>query len=140
MKTIAAHNPNRRNFLKGSAALVGGLVIGFYLPVKGGRAFAADAASAKVFPPNAFIRIAPDDTITVVVNKSEMGQGVYTSLPMLIAEELEADWSKIRVEAAPVGAVYNHTGFGMQITGGSSSVSSSWEQLRRVGASARVLS
>lgn len=139
MKTIAAHNPNRRNFLKGSAALVGGLVIGFYLPMKGGRAFAADAAPAQVFPPNAFIRIAPDDTITVVVNKSEMGQGVYTSLPMLIAEELEADWSKIRVESAPVGAVYNHTGFGMQITGGSSSVSSSWEQLRRVGASARVL-
>jgi isoquinoline 1-oxidoreductase beta subunit len=75
----------------------------------------------------------------VVVNKSEMGQGVYTSLPMLIAEELEADWSRIHVESAPVAAVYNHTGFGMQLTGGSSSIPSSWEQLRRVGASARIL-
>lgn len=140
MSATIEHNASRRNFLKGSAALVGGLVIGFYLPMKGGRAYAADAAAApQVFPPNAFIRIAPDDTITVIVNKSEMGQGVYTSLPMLIAEELEADWSKIRVEAAPVSAVYNHTGFGMQITGGSSSVSSSWEQLRRVGATARVM-
>jgi isoquinoline 1-oxidoreductase beta subunit len=139
MSATTVQNPSRRNFLKSSAALVGGLVIGFYLPVKGGRAYAADGGASQVFPPNAFIRIAPDDTITIVVNKSEMGQGVYTSLPMLIAEELEADWSKIRVEPAPVAAVYNHTGFGMQITGGSTSIASSWEQLRRVGATARVM-
>jgi isoquinoline 1-oxidoreductase beta subunit len=139
MSATTVQNPSRRNFLKSSAALVGGLVIGFYLPVKGGRAYAADGGASQVFPPNAFIRIAQDDTITVVVNKSEMGQGVYTSLPMLIAEELEADWSKIRVEPAPVAAVYNHTGFGMQITGGSTSIASSWEQLRRVGATARVM-
>jgi isoquinoline 1-oxidoreductase beta subunit len=136
---IALHNTSRRKFLKDTAALAGGLVIGFYLPVKGGRALAADAPPKADFPPNAFIRIAPDDSITIVVNKSEMGQGVYTSLPMLIAEELEADWSRIRVESAPVAAVYNHTGFGMQLTGGSSSIPSSWEQLRRVGASARIL-
>jgi isoquinoline 1-oxidoreductase beta subunit len=129
----------RRKFLKDSAALAGGLVIGFYLPLKGGRALAAEAPPKTVYPPNAFIRIAPDDSITIVLNKSEMGQGVYTSLPMLINEELEADWSRIRVETAPVAAVYNHTGFGMQLTGGSSSIPSSWEQLRRVGASARVL-
>jgi isoquinoline 1-oxidoreductase beta subunit len=133
------HNASRRKFLKDSAALAGGLVIGFYLPIKAGRAYAADASAKPVYPPNAFIRIAPDDSVTIVVNKSEMGQGVYTSLPMLINEELEADWSKIRVESAPVAAVYNHTGFGMQITGGSSSIPSSWEQLRRVGASARML-
>jgi len=139
MKTTTAQLPSRRKFLKDSAALMGGLVIGFYLPVKGGRAYAADAPAKPVYPPNAFIRIAPDESITIVVNKSEMGQGVYTSLPMLVAEELEADWSRIRVESAPVAAVYNHTGFGMQLTGGSSSVPSSWEQLRRVGASARVL-
>ncbi len=141
MKPTTAEIPGRRKFLKDSAALMGGLVIGFYLPFKGGRAMAAEGAAkpAPVYPPNAFIRIAADDTITIVVNKSEMGQGVYTSLPMLIAEELEADWSRIRVESAPVDAVYNHTGFGMQITGGSSSIPSSWEQLRRVGGSARVL-
>lgn len=136
---ITAQNPSRRRFLKDSAALMGGLVIGFYLPIKGGRAYAADAPPKPVYPPNAFIRIAADDSITVVVNKSEMGQGVYTSLPMLIAEELEADWSRIRVESAPVAAVYNHTGFGMQMTGGSSSIPSSWEQLRRVGASGRIM-
>lgn len=136
---IAVQDASRRDFIKGGASLAAGLVIGFYLPIKGGRAYAADAPSKPVYPPNAFIRIAPDDSITIVVNKSEMGQGVYTSLPMLIAEELEADWSRIKVESAPVAAVYNHTGFGMQMTGGSSSIPSSWEQLRRVGASARVL-
>lgn len=138
-KNIVAQNPSRRKFIKESAALMGGLVIGFYLPMKGGRAYAADAPPKLVYPPNAFIRIAPDDSITIVINKSEMGQGVYTSLAMLIAEELEADWSRISVESAPVAAVYNHTGFGMQMTGGSSSIPSSWEQLRRVGASGRIL-
>lgn len=136
---MTVKTPARRQFLKDSAALAGGLVIGFYLPLRGGRALAAEAAPKPVYPPNAFIRIAADDSITIVVNKSEMGQGVYTSLPMLVAEELEADWSKIRVESAPVAAVYNHTGFGMQLTGGSTSIPSSWEQLRKVGASARIL-
>jgi isoquinoline 1-oxidoreductase beta subunit len=138
-KSMAAQNPARRKFLKDSAALAGGLVIGFYLPLKGGRAYAADAPPKPTYPPNAFIRIAPDDSITIVINKSEMGQGVYTSLAMLIAEELEADWSRISVESAPVAAVYNHTSFPMQMTGGSSSIPSSWEQLRRVGASGRVM-
>ncbi|MEO8331810.1 MAG: xanthine dehydrogenase family protein molybdopterin-binding subunit [Gallionella sp.] len=136
---IAAQDPSRRKFLKDSAGLMGGLVIGFYLPMRSGRALAADARPAQVYPPNAFIRIASDDSITIVVNKSEMGQGVYTSLPMLIAEELEADWNLISVESAPIAAVYNHTSFPMQMTGGSSSIPSSWEQLRRVGANARVM-
>ncbi len=138
-KDIAAQDPSRRKFLKESTALMGGLVIGFYLPMKGGRAYAAEAPPKPVYPPNAFIRIAADDSITIVVNKSEMGQGVYTSLPMLIAEELEADWSRISVESAPVAAVYNHTAMPMQLTGGSSSIPSSWEQMRRVGASGRIL-
>ncbi len=139
MKNTTLQDSSRRAFLKDGALLMGGLVISFYMPVKGGRAYAAEAQPKAVFPPNAFIRIAADNSITIVVNKSEMGQGVYTSLPMLIAEELEADWSRIRIESAPVAAVYNHTGFGMQLTGGSSSVPSSWEQLRRVGASGRIM-
>jgi isoquinoline 1-oxidoreductase beta subunit len=139
MKNMTVKDSSRRKFLKDSALMMSGLVIGFYLPMRSGRAFAADEPPKPVYPPNAFIRIAADDSITIVVNKSEMGQGVYTSLPMLIAEELEADWSHISVESAPVAAVYNHTGFGMQMTGGSSSIPSSWEQLRRVGASARIL-
>ena len=134
--------PARRKFLRDLAVLGGGLVIGFRLPEKGGRAWAVEeaaAGAAKVYPPNAFIRIAPDDSVTLIVNKSEMGQGVYTSLPMLINEELDAPWERIRIEPAPVAAVYNHTQFGIQLTGGSTSVASSWEQLRGVGASARIL-
>ncbi|AFM23633.1 molybdopterin-dependent oxidoreductase [Desulfomonile tiedjei] len=88
---------------------------------------------------NPFIRIGIDEIVTIVVNHSEMGQGVYTSLPMLIAEELECDWTKIRVVAAPVDPVYNHTEYGIQATGGSTSISSEWERLRRVGASAREM-
>ncbi len=131
-------NVTRRKFLKDTAALMGGLVIGFNLPARG-RAYAAGMEAAKIYPPDAFIHIAPDDQITLIVNKSEMGQGVYTSLPMLINEELEADWNRISVISAPVAAVYNHTHMPMQLTGGSSSVSSSWDQMRRVGAVARVL-
>ncbi len=138
-KGIAAPNPARRKFLKDSAGLIGGLVIGFYLPMKNGRAYAAEVPPPEVYPPNAFIRIAADDSITIVINKSEMGQGVYTSLPMLIAEELEADWSRISVVSAPVAAVYNRPGMGMQMTGGSTSIATSWEQLRRVGASGRIM-
>ena len=141
-ETLSAQDPARRKFIRDSVALAGGLVIGFYLP-KGGRAYAAEEppqpGKKNIYPPNAFIRIAPDDSITIIVNKSEMGQGVYTSLPMLIAEELEADWSRISIESAPVAAVYNHTSYPMQMTGGSSSVPSSWEQMRRVGAAARTL-
>jgi len=132
---------SRRDFLKAGAAVSGGLVVGFYLP-RGGRFAAADAAGgdpSQPFTPNAFLRIDPDDTITVLVGKSEMGQGVYTSLPMLIAEELEADWRKIRVAAAPVEAAYNHTAWGMQMTGGSSSIWSSYDQLRKAGATARMM-
>jgi len=135
-------NLSRRGFLKASTVGVAGLVIGFYLPMgRSGRAFAAEApaAPAQSYPPNAFIRIAPDNTVTLLINKSEMGQGVYTSLAMLINEELDADWSKVRVEAAPVAPVYNHTVFQTQLTGGSTSVASSWEQMRRIGATARIM-
>jgi hypothetical protein len=83
------------------------------------------------FAPNAFLRIATDDIVTVIVNHSEMGQGVYTSLPMLLNEELEADWSKIKVEAAPVDPSYNHTIYGVQMTGGSSTTPSEWERFAK---------
>jgi isoquinoline 1-oxidoreductase beta subunit len=88
---------------------------------------------------NPFIRVGTDGGVIIVVNHSEMGQGVYTSLPMLVAEELECDWSRIGLEAAPVDQAYNHTQFGMQLTGGSTSVASEWERLRRVGAQAREM-
>lgn len=93
-------NISRRDFLKSSAMLSGGLILGFSLPFH--EQSAAAAQPGKPFMPNAFIRIGPDDTVTVIVNHSEMGQGVYTSLPMLVAEELECDWKKVRIEQAPV--------------------------------------
>lgn len=132
-------NEGRRRFLKGSAVAGGGLVLGFYLPPAGRLARMALAAERE-FAPNAFIRIAPDNLVTIIVNKSEMGQGVYTSLPMLVVEELEADWSKVRVESAPAHPDYYHTQWGpYQGTGGSTSVRSTWEQLRRAGATAREM-
>jgi isoquinoline 1-oxidoreductase beta subunit len=129
---------SRRDFLKTGAVIGGGLVIGFSLPLR--YPLAEGAASSAPFIPNAFIRIGTDSTVTIIVNKSEMGQGVYTSLPMLIAEELECNWSKIRVEPAPVDPAYNHTEWGpMQGTGGSSSVRSTWTQFRKAGAAARMM-
>ena len=133
---MSAPRIERREFLKFSLAAGGGLLIGFSLP--GADMFAtAQAQSTTVFMPNAFLRIGTDDRVTVIVNHSEMGQGVYTALPMLLAEELDADWNKIGFESAPVDPKYNHPVFGMQITGGSSSVWSAFEQYRKAGAAAR---
>lgn len=128
----------RRDFLKTGALVGGGLILGIHLPVHESFSEAPTRPAVPIMP-NAFIRIGADDTVTIIVNHSEMGQGVYTSLPMLVAEELEADWTKIRVESAPVDPVYNHTAFGMQMTGGSSSVWSEYDRLRMVGAAAREM-
>jgi len=128
---------SRRQFIKTTgAAAASGLVLGFYARPSGplGRLHAAGP-----FAPNAFVRIATDDVITIIVNKSEMGQGVYTSLPMLIAEELDADWKTIQVEPAPVAPEYAHPIFKMQLTGGSTSIRTSWQQFREAGAAARAL-
>ena len=134
---------SRRSFLQTSGAATGGLVLGFYLPgklaLRGLEGALDGSAQAAPFAPNAFIRIASDETITILVNHSEMGQGVYTSLPMLIAEELDADWSRIRAEAAPAEPAYVHAAWGIMVTGGSSSVTSSWQQFRNAGAAARAL-
>ncbi len=130
-------NISRRDFLKAGALLGGGLILGISLPESALSAKQSPkAASASL---NAFVRIGSDDTVTIIVNHSEMGQGVYTSLPMLVNEELDADWSKIRIEAAAVDAAYNHTAYGMQMTGGSSSVWSEYDRLRQVGAAAREM-
>ncbi len=137
-------NLDRRTFLKSSAALAGSLVIGFHLPMKGARAAAPSpgAATGGAFAPNAFLRIAPDNTVTVIVKHLEMGQGVYTGLPTLVAEELEVDWSQVRVETAPADVTrYANLAWGgaAQGTGGSTSLANSWEQLRRAGATAREM-
>ncbi|HKX62609.1 MAG TPA: xanthine dehydrogenase family protein molybdopterin-binding subunit, partial [Verrucomicrobiae bacterium] len=129
---------SRRGFIRTGALTGGGLVLGVYLPGLNGQAKAAEQ-TASTFAPNAFVRIGADDSVTVIVNHSEMGQGCYTTVPMLVAEDLEADWSKVRFEAAPVDPVYNHTVYGIQMTGGSSSTWSEWERLRKAGAAAREM-
>jgi len=131
-------NIGRRDFLKTGTLMGGGLILGFYFPLRGSLSGASNPTGAS-FMPNAFIRIGTDEIVTLIVNKSEMGQGVYTSLPMLVAEELEVDWSKIRIEPAPVDPAYNHTQWDIQGTGGSTSVWSEWERLRKAGATARAM-
>ncbi len=130
---------SRRDFLKTSAAAGGGLLISLYLPNLAKAADNFPAAPAGPYKPNAFVRIGTDDIVTVIINKAEMGQGPYTSLSMLVAEELDADWSKVRYESAPVDAAYNHPVFGVQMTGGSTSTSSEWERMRKAGATARAM-
>jgi isoquinoline 1-oxidoreductase beta subunit len=126
--------PTRREFLQGSAA--SSLVIGFTLPLTGR---AATAAKPAAFAPNAWVRITPDDRVTVVCGSSEMGQGVLTAIPMLLAEELDADWKKVTVEQAPVDQAYANPIFGMQATGGSTTVRAHWEPVRKAGAAARQM-
>ncbi|MCL1634847.1 xanthine dehydrogenase family protein molybdopterin-binding subunit [Luteimonas sp. SX5] len=138
----AVRNPSRRDFLKTGAIVGGGLVVAFVVP--GAKRFAmaqetAAAAAAAPFAPNAFLRIGSDDSVTVLLAHSEMGQGIWTALPMLIAEELDADWSKIKVEHAPAGQPYAHSAFGMQMTGGSTSTWSEFDRYRQAGAAARAM-
>lgn len=132
---------DRRNFLKTGIAGAAGLVIGFYLPGRREVLAAArlDGNAAEPDVLNAFIQVAPSDDITIVIGKSEMGQGVATSLPMLAAEELECDWRKVHVEFAPAATVYFDPAFGMQGTGGSQSVASAWKPMREAGAKARIM-
>ena len=131
---------DRRQFLRTSAQAAGALTIAFYAGPLPLDAQEAPPAGAKPLPdPNAFLRIAPDGTATVLLAHSEMGQGMWTGLVMLIAEELDLDWSKLRVEHAPAAAAYAHTAFGMQMTGGSTSVASEFDRYRQVGALARTL-
>ena len=128
-------NLSRRQWLQASALAGGGLVLGVFEP----QAAAKDDATSGQAKLNAFVRIGSDETVTVVVNHLEMGQGQFTAVPMLVAEELEADWNKVRFEPAPVAPEYNHSVYGMQMTGGSSSSWSEWERVRKAGAAARVM-
>ncbi|HVS40558.1 MAG TPA: xanthine dehydrogenase family protein molybdopterin-binding subunit [Gemmataceae bacterium] len=131
-------NLSRRGFLKTSLAASGGLLLGVHIPALGRSAEPAGPAPAE-FAPNAYLRVAADDAVTVFAGHSEMGQGVYTSLALLVAEELEADWTTVRVEAAPVDPAFNHSVYGAQMTGGSSSTWSEWDRLRKAGAAARMM-
>ena len=129
----------RREFIKAGAALGGGLFVSLYLPVVGAEDSVAEGAADHQFALNAYVRMGVDESVTVISNHSEMGQGIYTSLPMLLNEELEADWARISVEAAPVDKVYNHPIFGIQMTGGSTTSPAEYDHYRKMGALARTM-
>jgi len=127
----------RRGFLHAGAALGGALVVGFHLPL----AQAAHAAKTDaVFAPNAFIRIDRDGKVTLIMPQVEMGQGIYTSVAMILAEELDADFYKVVLEAAPPDdKLYGNPVFGIQVTGNSNSVRAFWLPLRKAAAGARAV-
>src|SRR5438132_2569502 len=127
---------SRRQFLSASAALGGGLLIGF----RTGAAHTAEGAAGATFTPNAFIRIASDGQIVLTMPYVEMGQGTYTSIPMLIAEELEVDLKQVRLEHAPPDEkLYANPLLGVQATGNSNAIRGSWQPLRQAGATARTM-
>jgi isoquinoline 1-oxidoreductase beta subunit len=128
----------RRTALKIGAAVGGGLLVGFQLPGCK-RQIPLEKRSGEVLQPNAWLRIGTDDSVTIMVGSSEMGQGVMTAIPMLVAEELEADWSKVRAESAPALAAYTNPLIGQQLTGGSTTVRAFWTPVREAGAVAREL-
>jgi isoquinoline 1-oxidoreductase beta subunit len=130
----------RRDFLTTGAAAMAGLIVGFHVPAAGASTLQSPGGAPPPLPdPNAFLRIAPDDTVTILLAHSEMGQGVWTGLAMLVAEELGCDWSKVRVEHAPAAPAYFHTLMPMQMTGGSTTTWSEFDRYRQVGALARGL-
>ncbi|SMG49209.1 xanthine dehydrogenase family protein molybdopterin-binding subunit [Paraburkholderia susongensis] len=136
-----AVRPSRRTFLKAAGAVAAvGLTIGFEWTGTGRRALAATMPEA-TFAPNAFLRVAPDNSVTVIAKHVEMGQGAYTGIATIVAEELDANWQDVRVESAPADAKrYANLAFGtIQGTGGSSAMANSWMQLREAGAKARVM-
>ena len=118
---------SRREFVAAGVAAGAGLVIGFYLPH-------GEGSPKEPFSPNAYLRITPDRKVTIVVARSEMGQGVRTALPMILAEELEADWKQIEIEQAGASTL-----FGDQTTGGSASIRTTWDPMRKAGAIAREM-
>ena len=130
-------NVSRRRFLQAGAAVGGGLLVSFQIPALSRMAEAAAADGP--FVPNAWIRIAPDETVTIMVGSSEMGQGVMTSIPMLAAEELDADWDHVRAEFAPEDKAYTNPIIGQQLTGGSTAVRGFWKTVREAGATARAM-
>jgi isoquinoline 1-oxidoreductase subunit beta len=130
-------SPDRRTFLKASSALTvagSGLMMGVTLGFP-----SATQAAGTLYTPNAWVHIADDNTITLISARSEMGQGVYTALPMLIAEELNVDVHSVKVEIAPSGKAYTNALLGAQVTGGSTSVRDAWEKLRIAGAQVRMM-
>src|SRR5580692_7272772 len=126
---------DRRSFLKTGAAGAAGLLVGFYFHGD----IEALAAPGEPIVLNAWIHVGTDDLVTVLIDKSEMGQSILTGLAMIAADELNCDWKKVRTEFAPADKVYFNPRFGVQGTGGSSGTPTSWDPLRKASATARAM-
>src|SRR6266566_4272866 len=130
---------NRRSFLRVSGIAAGGLLVSLYLDLPVSAQQGNQAPPPKVYPPDAFVHIRPDGTIVIQVNRLEFGQGVHTSLPMILADEMDADWSQVVAELAPAADVYKDPLFGIQMVGGSGSIAHSFQQYRELGAKTRTM-
>ncbi|MEQ1757122.1 MAG: xanthine dehydrogenase family protein molybdopterin-binding subunit [Vicinamibacterales bacterium] len=138
--TLFPSTLSRRTFLRTATAAGGGLMIGTYLPFGGETAAQIDALAAGTFEPNVWIRIGADDSVRIMLSMLEMGQGVMTAMPMLVAEELDVDWNKVVTEWAPADRRYGNPNFGgSQTTAGSNSTRGMWKVLRNAGASGRAM-
>ena len=128
---------SRRSFLRASSVAAGGLLVALYLDLP---ALAQEGAlPAKVYAPDAFVHVKSDGKILITVNRLEFGQGVQTSLPMVLADEMDADWSQVVPELAPAADVYKDPVFGIQMVGGSGSIAHSFQQYRELGAKTRAM-
>ncbi|HUQ32402.1 MAG TPA: xanthine dehydrogenase family protein molybdopterin-binding subunit [Pyrinomonadaceae bacterium] len=131
---------SRRSFLRVSATAAGGLLLALHLdPPSSAQEGGPPRPEAKVYPPDAFVHIRPDGKIVIQVNRLEFGQGVQTALPMILADELDADWSQVVAELAPAADVYKDPLFGIQMVGGSGSIAHSFSQYRELGAKTRAM-
>ncbi|HEX8115859.1 MAG TPA: molybdopterin cofactor-binding domain-containing protein, partial [Pyrinomonadaceae bacterium] len=135
---------SRRSFLCASATAAGGLLVSLYLgkpaaAQEGVKAEQVPTPPKKEYPPDAFVRITPDNKVVIQVNRLEFGQGVQTALPMVLADELDADWSQVVAELAPAGELYKDPAFGIQMVGGSGSIAHSFTQYRELGAKTRAM-
>src|SRR5437879_3120393 len=132
-------NLNRRSFLSVYAAAAGRFLVSLYSDFPARDLDAKQTPAAKVFPPDAFVHVKPDGKILITVNRLEFGQGVQTSLPMILADEMDADWSQVVAELAPAADVYKDPFFGIQMVGGSGSIAHSFQQYRELGAKTRTM-
>ena len=130
----------RRNFLRVSATAAGGLLVSLYIdPPSAAQEKSQAPSKPKVYPPDAFVEIRPDGKIVIQVNRLEFGQGVQTALPMILADEMDADWSQVVAELAPAADIYRDPIRGIQMVGGSGSIATSFQQYRELGALTRAM-
>ncbi len=130
---------DRRGFLRVSAGAAGGLLVSLYIDLPAFAQEGNQAQPPQVYPPDAFVHITPDGKILITVNRLEFGQGVQTALPMILADEMDADWSQVIAELAPAADVYKDPLYGIQMVGGSGSIAHSFEQYRELGAKTRAM-